>query len=206
MVSSPPTTSTRRTDRAQVALWARERIADPATIFLDTETTGLGSAAEIIDLAVVDLRGEVLIDTLIAPSGTIPPETTRVHGIVDADVAGAPTWAAVYPALAELLSRRPVIVYNAAFDRRMVANCCAAIGLEPPPAEWHCAMQHYAVWAGVRSSRRRRSYRLHKLGDALAAFDLPPGSHRALADAEACRRLVHALAAAEPTRDNPGHP
>jgi len=196
-VSSPITTSARRNDRVRVAAWARERIADPATIFLDTETTGLGASAEIIDLAVVDLRGEVLIDTLIAPSGPIPPETTRVHGIVDADVAGAPTWAAVYPALAELLARRPVVVYNAAFDRRMIANCCVATGFDQPAGEWHCAMQHYAIWAGVRSSHRHRRYRLHKLGDALAAFDLPPGSHRALADAEACRALVHALAVAE---------
>ena len=33
--------------------------------------------------------GNALIDTLIAPSAPIPPETTRVHGIVDADVIGA---------------------------------------------------------------------------------------------------------------------
>lgn len=190
-------TSAQRKERAKVAAWARERAANPATIFLDTETTGLGRDAEIIDLGVVDMHGNVLIDTLIAPRSPIPPETTRVHGIVDADVIGAPGWMDVYPLLAGLLRDRPVVVYNAAFDRRMIDGCCAAFGFEGESAEWHCAMQHYAAWAGVRSSHKRQRYRLHKLGDALAAFDLPPGNHRALADAVACRSLVLALAQSE---------
>jgi DNA polymerase-3 subunit epsilon len=187
-------TSAQRKERTRVATWARERTANPDTIFLDTETTGLGSGAEIIDLGVVDLQGNVLIDTLIAPRRSIPPETTRVHGIVDADVVGAPTWIEVYPILAALLRHRPVVVYNADFDRRMIAGCCAADGIDGETGEWHCAMRHYAAWAGVRSSHKRQRYRLHKLGDALAAFDLPPGNHRALADAMACRSLVLALA------------
>jgi hypothetical protein len=58
-------------------------------------------------------------------------------------------------------------------------------------------MRQYSVWAGVRSSHRRQRYRLHKLGDALATFELPSGNHRALADALACRNLVVALAASE---------
>ena len=190
-------TSAQRRERARVAAWARERVSDPATIFLDTETTGIGSGAEIIDLGIVDLHGNALIDTLIAPSAPIPPETTRVHGIVDADVIGAPSWSDVYPELVELMRDRPVVVYNADFDRRMIAGCCAAIGIEWESGEWHCAMRQYAVWAGVRSSHRRQRYRLHKLGDALATFGLPSGNHRALADALACRDLVVALAASE---------
>lgn len=196
-MSAQPITSAQRKERARVAAWARARIANPATLFLDTETTGLGAEAEIIDLAIVDLHGNALIDTLISPLRPIPPETSRVHGLVDADVAGAPAWAEVYPALDALLRQRPIVVYNASFDRRMIGNCCAAHGLPETPGEWHCAMQHYAAWAGVRSSHRHQRYRFQKLGDALAAFDLPPGNHRALADAQACRALVFALANAD---------
>jgi DNA polymerase III epsilon subunit-like protein len=193
----PAVTSAQRRERAKIAAWARERTADSTTIFLDTETTGLGREAEIIDLGVVDIHGNVLIDTLIAPRSPIPPETTRVHGIVDADVVGAPNWMDVYPILAALLRERPVVVYNADFDRRMIAGCCTSFGIEGETAEWHCAMRQYAAWAGVRSSHKRQRYRLHKLGDALAEFDLPPGNHRALADAVACRSLVLALAASD---------
>jgi len=190
----PALTSAQRKQRALVASWARERVSNPATVFLDTETTGLGPTAEIIDLAVVDLHGNVLIDTLIAPVSPIPPETTRVHGLVDADVVGAPAWLDVYPVLALLLRERPVVVYNADFDRRMVGYCCAAHGFVGEDGDWHCAMHQYAAWAGVQSSHKHARYRLHKLGDALASFDLPPGNHRALGDAMACRSLVLALA------------
>jgi len=163
-------------------------------VFLDTETTGLGSNAEIIDLAIVDTAGNVLVDTLIAPINPIPPETTRVHGIVDADVIDAPLWIEVYPAVAELLRDRPIVVYNAAFDRRMIAGCCAAFGFPEEEREWHCAMVQYARFAGERSDHHRNKFRYHKLGDALATFGLPSGSHRALSDTLACRNLVLALA------------
>jgi DNA polymerase-3 subunit epsilon len=188
-----PTASQRRA-RAEVGAWARARIADPRTLFLDTETTGLGSVAEIIDLAIVDVTGKVLVDTLIAPINSIPPETTRVHGIVDADVIAAPLWIEVYPPVAELLRDRPIVVYNAAFDRRMISGCCTAFGFSEEEREWHCAMLQYARFAGVRSDHHRNKFRLHKLADALAFFDLPGGSHRALSDAMACRNLVLALA------------
>ncbi len=176
----------------------RQRVADPGTLFLDTETTGLGSSAEIIDLAIVDVSGNVLVDTLIAPIYPIPPETTRVHGIVDADVIHAPLWIEVYPTVAELLRQRPIVVYNASFDRRMIAACCTNSGFPDEEREWHCAMLQYARFAGGRSDHHRNKFRFHKLSDALAAFDLPSGSHRALSDAMACRNLVLALANLDP--------
>lgn len=187
-------TSAQRRARAEVGAWARQRLADPRTVFLDTETTGLGSGAEIIDLGIVDVAGNVLLDTFIAPMAPIPPETTRVHGIVDADVAGAPSWTQVYPILSDLIRARPIVVYNASFDRRMIAGCCSIHGFADEEREWHCAMLHYARFAGERSSHHRNRFRFHKLGDALATFGLPAGAHRARSDALACRSLVVALA------------
>jgi DNA polymerase-3 subunit epsilon len=179
----------------KIAAWARALVADPATVFLDTETTGLHSDAEIIELAVVDLDGGVLIDSLVAPSIAIPSESTQIHGLVDADVVGAPRWHEIYPSVATLLRGRPIVVYNADFDRRMIEGCCTASGIEIERGEWHCAMKSFAAYAGNRSSRRRKTFSLHKLSDALAAFNLPGGNHRALGDALACRSLVLALAA-----------
>ena len=92
---------------------------------------------------------------------------------------------------------RPIVVYNAGFDRKMIERCCDVNGLRLERAEWHCAMRSYAEWAGERSSHRRSRFRLRSLNDALAAFDLPAGNHRALGDALACRSLVIALAAVE---------
>ena len=50
-------------------------------LVLDTETTGIGSSAEVIDLAVVDTTGTVRLDTLIMPNDNIPAEASAVHGL-----------------------------------------------------------------------------------------------------------------------------
>src|SRR5450759_4188499 len=98
-------------------------------LFFDTETTGLDSRAEICDIAIVDAAGQVLLNTLVKPACPIPPEASRVHGITDADVAGAPTITAIWPELAALLAgSRPLVAYNASFDRRMITQSANARG------------------------------------------------------------------------------
>lgn len=105
--------------RICVRCWSAEASAtarawlevDP--LILDTETTGLGDDAEVIEVSVIDARGEVLLDTLVRPSGQIPAEASAIHGITDADVATAPTWAEVHERLVELVAGRMVIAYGA---------------------------------------------------------------------------------------------
>ena len=45
--------SRRETDREAMIEWARTAVCDPQVVFLDTETTGIGPDAEIVDIAVV---------------------------------------------------------------------------------------------------------------------------------------------------------
>src|SRR3982750_387678 len=52
-------------------------------VYLDTETTGLFGDVRIVDVAIVDDAGEVLVDTLVDPGIPIPVETSRIHGIFD---------------------------------------------------------------------------------------------------------------------------
>ena len=46
--------------------------ADP--LILDTETTGLDERAEVVELAAINARGEVLVDTFIKPAHPLPRE------------------------------------------------------------------------------------------------------------------------------------
>src|SRR5690606_37121994 len=55
------------TSRAQIGRQARAWLAANALI-LDTETTGLDADAEVVELAVIDCAGAVLLDTLVRPS------------------------------------------------------------------------------------------------------------------------------------------
>ena len=57
--------------------------------FLDTETTGLSvtTGARIVEIAIVDLHGEPLLNTLVNPEEPIPSAAQQVHGISDEMVA-----------------------------------------------------------------------------------------------------------------------
>jgi len=196
-VPTPPRQAAHASARVGAIAWARTLTEDPATVFLDTETTGLGGDAEVVELAVIAANGRVLLDTLVRPLKRIPADASRIHGILDAHVAEAPEWRSIHPVLCALLADRPVVVYNAAFDRRIVAQCCGRLRLDDPAAVWQCAMRAYAAFRG-ESTGRAGGFRWFKLGDAAAAFGARAGGHRAAADALACRAIVVGMANTAP--------
>ena len=117
-------------------------------LVLDTETTGLDPAKghSIIELAFVEMvtdwphRPAVATGRtrrwLIRPERAIDPEATAVHGYTDADLADAPTWAEVAPAIREELAGSMVVAHNARFDLghlRAQSDRLVAQGLDPLP-------------------------------------------------------------------------
>ncbi len=106
----------RRREVEALEEWAREVLADPDTVILDTETTGLHDEARIVDLGVITAAGDVLMDTLINPGEPIPADATDIHGIMDAQVAMAPSFEVVLDRLAAVLHGRRCVICNQAFD------------------------------------------------------------------------------------------
>lgn len=160
-----------------------------APLFLDTETTGLDASAEIIEIAILDAAGAVLLDTLVKPVGPIQPEATAVNGITEQDVMHAPTWRDVGQQVAGIVADRLVIAHNADFDNRMLRQTCTLHGLDVPTFRADCTMAlltdlNDGRWPNLRTAA------------SLAGASLPTGPrHRARADAELCRQIVMALAA-----------
>jgi DNA polymerase-3 subunit epsilon len=109
-------------DRVSAVLWAREQLSQKDWAILDTETAGL-YGAEIVEIAIINNLGEMLLDALVKPSIPIPAEATDIHGISDAMVAAAPTFPEVYPTDAALKDKR-VLIYNSAFDIKILNYCC----------------------------------------------------------------------------------
>jgi len=97
-----------------------------ATTFtvIDTETTGFSPVRDrVVEVAYVQLRAGRLIgrwSTLVDPERDIPPETTAIHGIRDADVAGAPTLSEIRPRLRAATRGTVVVAHNASFDLRFL--------------------------------------------------------------------------------------
>lgn len=190
-VSAPPS-------RAKAIGWAREVIATGAVV-IDTETTGLGPDAEICDIGIVRIDGTVLLDCLVRPSKPIPAEATAVHGITDEMVSDAEPWSVIYGRLIDALGGKrggSILVYNLDYDLTIINQCCRAEEL-PEFAkgdQWQCAMLAYSDFDGT-PGKYRGQMKWHKLDAAAARFGIPPGGHRALADAETTRRVVVAMAA-----------
>ncbi len=176
---------------------------DPRVIYLDTETTGFGPRAEIVDIAVVSAAGQVVLESLVQPTRRIPADATAIHGITNADVKDAPAWCDLYEELLRVLAGRRVIVYNVIFDRQMVNQQCERYDLTAPVADWECAMRKYAGFYGNWDSGKRW-YRFQKLERAVLAFGAEPGGHRAAADAFACRAVVLGMAATPPPSPEAG--
>lgn len=111
-------------------------------VALDTETTGLDPrSARIVQVAAVRLSGTALAGeapfaSLVNPGGPIPPASTAIHGIADADVAGSPGFGALAADLAGWIGDAVLVGHTTAFDLAMLAREHALAGLawQAPPS------------------------------------------------------------------------
>jgi DNA polymerase-3 subunit epsilon len=73
-------------------------------------------ADRVIEVGIVICKYGILKSRnrwLVNPGRPIPAESTAVHGIKDADVASAPSFKAIAPAVTALMSRAIPAAYNA---------------------------------------------------------------------------------------------
>ena len=183
----------------QVCAWL-----DANALILDTETTGLDADAEVVELAVIDCAGTVLLDTLVRPSGPVPAEAAAIHGITDAMLADAPTWSEIHDRFCRLIAGRQVIAYNADFDVRLIEQTARRYRESIPDlvpldqvATFSCAMLAYADFYGEWSAEKGR-YRWQKLSAAAQQQGVTVGNaHRALGDCLMTLGVVRAMAFTE---------
>ncbi|MFZ1731336.1 MAG: 3'-5' exonuclease [Bacteroidota bacterium] len=103
--------------------------------FFDLETTGIQTQSDrIVEIAVVKYlpRGTVReFEHRINPEIPIPPSSTAVHGIADADVALAPTFAQIVQRLIEFLADCDLSGFNVRrFDIPLLQQEFRRCGLE----------------------------------------------------------------------------
>lgn len=181
-------------------------------LILDTETTGLGSDAEIVELALITSQGCVLINELVRPSKPIPADATDIHGITNEMVVHAPSFRSVYERLAQVVTEKylgsPIVIYNREYDTRLILQSLEALGIvnredfalyaEQWNARTECAMGAYAEWYGDWSDYRQ-SYKWQKLTDAASrcGVDDQSSAHRALADCLMTLVVIKAMANAD---------
>lgn len=150
--------------------WAREVLADPKTAVLDTETTGL--RGYVCEISVYDGK-TFLLDTLVNPEAPVEPGAQRVHGLTAEELAGAPVFGQIWPALEGILASRRIIVWNADFDSAVIRRELVRLKTAPPALPWECAMRHYSDWyRGYPDATFMRLNGGHRAGqDCAAVFE-----------------------------------
>ena len=164
-------------------------------IFLDTETTGLGASDEVVDIAVVDLAGRVLFESLVKPLNEIPADATTVHGISNRMVEQSPSWPEIWPTLLSILEGKHLGIYNRQFDIKLMRQSCLLHGVpwKEPSAVSFCVMELFAEYYGEWNSLHR-SYTWQKLETAGRFFQISiPNSHRAKDDGLLAKEVFLAM-------------
>jgi DNA polymerase-3 subunit epsilon len=184
-----------RSTPRQLAIEQAKEILTFRPLYLDTETTGLDSKDEIIEIAIIDDDEQVVFESLVRPSQPIPSSATLLHGIRNEDVQSARPWPIVWQQVQLVLHNQRVVIYNAEFDLRLMQQSHARYRMP-----WNVKvasfdlMKLYAQFRG-EWDERRRSYRYHSLANAGVQCKISlPNAHRAVADTLLARALLHYIA------------
>lgn len=166
--------------------FARLPLADIRFILLDTETTGLGEAPKIIEVAArgwsiqSDRKYPGVFETLLDPGEAIPPGSSAVHHITDKKVAGKPALKEVLPDFQAFIGDSPIVAYNAAYDRGVL------IGTPLHSAFWldayRMAMHIWHIGEENRQGFKLQSFKQQELRYWLELPDIQGDAHRAGAD------------------------
>lgn len=132
-------------------------------VFLDTETTGLSDTDQVVEIAIVDLYGNILMNTLVKPSVKMGREAQKITGITRRELRSAPTWPQVYDDYLIATEGKVIIAYNAKFDKRIIQQTCKAYKMVNKRRKWDCLMDVYSWFLG---KTKRGFFINHKLTNA----------------------------------------
>ena len=169
-------------------------------IVMDTETTGLGNDAEIVEISIIDAEGTDIFTSLVRPNMPILPHVVEIHGITNEMVRNAPTWADVHDCVMHLFSDRKIAIYNSEYDLRMIRQCSDFSGCRLPDhlsRQSKCVMNIFSKFKGEWSDRHG-NWKWHKLSSAAQACGIAPtGAHRAAADCKMTLGVLKHIASQE---------
>lgn len=161
-------------------------------LVLDLETTGLDVAKDrIVQAGALPMTGATLLeeprlDQRIDPGVPIPQRASRIHGLTDADVAGAPRFEQFAAALRTALAGRVVVGHNIGFDLAVLRHEAARARLAWPDLA--------ALDIGLLAAALEPSLPDHGLETLVVRFGIEAGKrHDALGDCLTAARLFAQL-------------
>ncbi len=165
-------------DRSQAILWASGILANTHNyVILDSETTDLDG--EIVDLAIINLNGNTLFQSLFNPTMEISPAAAAIHHLTRERLQNEPRWETRRDEIQQVIGSRIVLIYNAAFDSARLHTTCVVHDVNQLDFHAECVMEWYAQFVGEWNSYYG-NYRWQRLiggdhsalGDCLATLDV----------------------------------
>ena len=155
-------------------------------VVIDTETSGMSPAYghTLCEIAMITCEGGRVLDEyqqLIHPGRTMHPSVIAFHGITDAMVKNAPRFFEIKDEILKRMEGTVLLFHNAPFDLKFIGAALNGCGAELPDVP---------VLDTLAITRKLYPGISHSLPKLTERFDLKHETkHRALADAEATRRL-----------------
>ena len=154
---------------------------------IDFETAN-GSPASPCAVGLIRVRDSKPVATLEllfrppVPHDWFSEGNTRVHGITPAMVQDAPAFSEVINQMLEFIDEDLLVAHNASFDMGVLAASAKAINHELPKLRYGCSLKI------ARKTYNLESYRLNAVAFAIGHEEFE--HHNALADSDACARIV----------------
>ena len=152
--------------KAKASEWAAERLADSATVIVDTETTGLPSRdpdTEVCQLSITDNKGKPLFSMLLKPNKPMGDEVIGIHGITNEQVQFQPMFPQVARIISFVLENKHVVCFNSGFDVKLLWSLFKKYEIPVPKVTGiSCAMEEYSRWCGDWSEKKE-DFRWQKL-------------------------------------------
>ncbi len=158
-------------------------------VILDTETTGLNRWDEVIELAILDMQGNVLYESLFNPLESIPEGATWIHGITNEMVQNSPSFLEEWETIWSILKDKTVLIYNSRFDVNMIYQTLERSDLLfcEDTFKSFCMMEFFKDYIDSR--------RWVKLSDACETMGVEvEQNHRAADDCRMVLELIKAIA------------
>ena len=154
---------------------------------IDFETAN-GSPASPCAVGLIRVRDSKPVATLEllfrppVPHDWFSEGNIRVHGITPAMVQDAPAYSEVINPMLEFIDQDLLVAHNASFDMGVLADSAKAINQELPKLHYGCSLKI------ARKTYNLESYRLNAVAYAIGHEEFE--HHNALADSDACARIV----------------
>jgi len=194
VTKKPPTVPTEdqhQLKKEEAIKWAKARLADPDTVIVDVETTGILSKdpeTKIVSISMINSKGQIILASLVNPERTIPLEAQKVHGIDERDVKSAMPWSVIGDIAAYQMTGKHVVCFNAGFDVHLMVHLFGVYGIPIPEFEVSCAMEYYSQFVG-EWSKTKKDYKWQKLPKL--AFG---SAHDSLVDCQSTLLLLKKMA------------